>query len=232
MLVIRPLESTPGAVFNDRHIRGHTTEENYDIAPFAVCVECGASWTEAALYLPPKRRRSFSAGRSPAGRRAAAQGGAQGGGRPRPSEFCAVGGRERASGPTRRAKWAKKWFALRSLGAARSRQDESIEAGEVGSKRPSSGCIGVHVLSLYPLTWRSLFSAKAIRGLMARRRRRAVDTGPPHGPPGSVAGCYPPYDELARYSGDIYALTRDWGSSNAPLFERPIQSNPRTRVAN
>jgi hypothetical protein len=26
------------------------------------------------------------------------------------------------------------------LGAARSRQDESIEVGEVGSKRPSSGC--------------------------------------------------------------------------------------------
>ena len=37
------------------------------------------------------------------------------------------------------------------LGAARSRQDESIEVGEVGSKRPSSGCNGVHaVVSLHP----------------------------------------------------------------------------------
>jgi hypothetical protein len=30
------------------------------------------------------------------------------------------------------------------LGAARSRQDESIEVHEVGSKRPFSGCNGVH----------------------------------------------------------------------------------------
>ena len=30
-----------------------------------------------------------------------------------PGNFGAVTGRERASGPTRRAKWAKKWFALR-----------------------------------------------------------------------------------------------------------------------
>jgi hypothetical protein len=68
------------------------------------------------LRLPSilRRRWSFSAGLSPAPRRAAAQGGAQGEERPRPSEFCAVYGRERASGPTRRAKWAKKWFALRS----------------------------------------------------------------------------------------------------------------------
>jgi hypothetical protein len=41
-------------------------------------------------------------------------------------------------------------------GATRSRQDESKEVHEVGSKRPSSGCNGVHVLSLYPLIWRSL----------------------------------------------------------------------------
>jgi hypothetical protein len=39
---------------------------------------------------------------------------------------------------------------------ARSRQDESRELHEVGSKRPSSGCNGVHVLSLYPLIWRLL----------------------------------------------------------------------------
>jgi hypothetical protein len=37
-------------------------------------------------------------------RRVAVQGGAQGGKRPRPSDFCAVAGRERAPGPARRAK--------------------------------------------------------------------------------------------------------------------------------
>jgi hypothetical protein len=37
------------------------------------------------------------------------------------------------------------------LGATRSRQDESIEVGGVGLKRPSSGCNGVHaVVSLHP----------------------------------------------------------------------------------
>ena len=50
----------------------------------------------------------------------------------------------------------QKMVRFAQLGAARSRQDESIEVGEVGSKRPSSGGNGGHVLSLYPLTWRSL----------------------------------------------------------------------------
>jgi hypothetical protein len=44
------------------------------------------------------------------------RGGRRGGERPRPSDFCAVAGRERASGPTRRAKWAQKRFALGSWG--------------------------------------------------------------------------------------------------------------------
>ena len=50
----------------------------------------------------------------------------------------------------------QKMVRFAQLGAARSRQDKSIEVGEVGSKRPSSGGNGGHVLSLYPLTWRSL----------------------------------------------------------------------------
>ena len=50
----------------------------------------------------------------------------------------------------------QKMVRFAQLGAARSRQDESIEVGEVGSKRPSSGGNGGHVVSLYPLTWRSL----------------------------------------------------------------------------
>jgi hypothetical protein len=54
------------------------------------------------LLLPSifRRRRSFFFGLP--GRRAAAQGGAQGGEHPRPSGFCAAAGRERVSGPTRR----------------------------------------------------------------------------------------------------------------------------------
>ena len=55
----------------------------------------------------------------------------------------------------------QKMVRFAQLGAARSRQDEPMEVGEVGSKRPSSGCNGVHVLSLYPLIWRSLSRAKA-----------------------------------------------------------------------
>jgi hypothetical protein len=59
----------------------------------------------------------------------------------------------------------KKMVGFAQLGAARSRQDESMEVGEVGSKRPSSGCNGVHVLSLYPLTWRSLVGSYVRTGV-------------------------------------------------------------------
>jgi hypothetical protein len=43
------------------------------------------------------------------------------------------------------------------LGAARSRQDESIEVSEVGSKRPSLGGTGGHVTWCSPLIVRSSF---------------------------------------------------------------------------
>jgi hypothetical protein len=52
----------------------------------------------------------------------------------------------------------QKMVCFGQLRPTRSRQDESIEVGEVGSKRPSSGGTGGHVVSLYPLTWRSLTS--------------------------------------------------------------------------
>jgi hypothetical protein len=68
---------------------------------------CGASWNAVALYLPPKAELFFGLrglGVAQPGRRVAAQGGEQGGERPRPCEFCAVTGWERASRPTRRAK--------------------------------------------------------------------------------------------------------------------------------
>ena len=40
----------------------------------------------------------------------------------------------------------QKMVCFEALRATRSRQDESIEVGEVGSKRPSLGCNGVHVV--------------------------------------------------------------------------------------
>jgi hypothetical protein len=50
----------------------------------------------------------------------------------------------------------QKMVRFAQLGAARYHQDESIEVGGVGSQRPPSGGNGGHVVSLYPLTWRSL----------------------------------------------------------------------------
>ena len=45
------------------------------------------------------------------------------------------------------------------LGAARSRQDESKEVGELGSKRTSSGCNGVHHVWWSGLIFRLLAGA-------------------------------------------------------------------------
>jgi hypothetical protein len=56
----------------------------------------------------------------------------------------------------------QKMVRFGQLGAARSRQDESIEVGEVGSKRPSLGCNGVHVTWWGPLIARS--SASELHG--------------------------------------------------------------------
>ena len=50
----------------------------------------------------------------------------------------------------------QKMVRFAQLGAARFRQDESIEVGEVGSKRPSLGCNGVHVVWWIGLIFRLL----------------------------------------------------------------------------
>jgi hypothetical protein len=98
------------------------------------------------LRLPSifRRRRSFPAGHSPA----VGGGGGGGGGLPPPPQrilrSCWAG----------EGLWAYQEGQMgqkivrfgQALGAARSRQDESIEVGEVGSKRPSLGCNGVHVV--------------------------------------------------------------------------------------
>jgi hypothetical protein len=64
----------------------------------------------------------------------------------------------------------QKMVRFAQLGAARSRQGESMEVGEVGSKRPSSGGNGGHVLSLYPLMYTDM--AVVARGGRGRRRGR------------------------------------------------------------
>jgi hypothetical protein len=46
-------------------------------------------------------------------------------------------------------------------------------------------------------------SAKAMRGLMQEGRRCPAPPPAPHGPPGPVAGCYPPLAVLARPFGAL-----------------------------
>ena len=50
----------------------------------------------------------------------------------------------------------QKMVRFGELRGTRSRQDASKEVHEAGRIRPSSGSNGGHVLSLYPLIWRSL----------------------------------------------------------------------------
>jgi hypothetical protein len=66
----------------------------------------------------------------------------------------------------------QKMVRFAQLGAARSRQDESIEVGEVGSKRPSPGCNGVHFA-----WWGGLICA--LSWSARRGRHRHVTRGPP-----------------------------------------------------
>jgi hypothetical protein len=62
----------------------------------------------------------------------------------------------------------RKLVCFEALGGTRSRHDASKEVHEVGSKRPSLGCNGVHVLSLHPLIWRSLKGLWQPRGRLVR----------------------------------------------------------------
>ncbi len=52
----------------------------------------------------------------------------------------------------------KKLVCFGERRGTRSRQDASIGVHEAGRIRPSSGGSGGHVLSLYPLIWRSLLN--------------------------------------------------------------------------
>jgi hypothetical protein len=77
------------------------------------------------------------------------RGGRRGGDDPAPANFAQLlGGRGPLGLPgSQEGQMGQKMVRFGQLGAARSRQDESIEVGEVGSKRPCSlGCNGVHVV--------------------------------------------------------------------------------------
>jgi len=109
----------------------------------------------------------------------------RGGVRPlRPSEFCAVAGRERAFGPIRRAKWAKIGALWAAGGTARSRQDEPIERRpqEQGTQDAQKTLEGMRIsaamaiepplceeMRLSPL-WGALGWAKPSPGAAQRRR--------------------------------------------------------------
>jgi hypothetical protein len=69
---------------------------------------------------------------------------------------CAVSQDPAVVGPATQLPPYQKMVRFGGLRGARSRQDASKEVHEVGSKRPSSGGNGGHVISLYPLIWRSL----------------------------------------------------------------------------
>jgi hypothetical protein len=55
----------------------------------------------------------------------------------------------------------QKMGCFEALRGTRSRQDESIEVGEVGSKRPSLGCNGVHVVRWIGLIFRLLVGSSS-----------------------------------------------------------------------
>jgi hypothetical protein len=90
----------------------------------------------------------------------------------------------KAQGSSRRRR-GRAWTAPRPNGP------ESTARATGSSCGPASAAI-----SSKTNAFQGEFSAKAIRGLMARRK--GTDTPPPHGPPGSGAGCYPPHAVLTR----------------------------------
>jgi hypothetical protein len=65
----------------------------------------------------------------------------------------------------------QKMVRFAELCGTRSRQDALIEVHEAGRIRPSSGGNGGHVLSLYPLIWRSLLLPGPIGSLLQLPRR-------------------------------------------------------------
>jgi hypothetical protein len=101
-------------------------------------------------------------------------------GHPQPPEKnSAVAGQEWASGATRRAKWAKKWFALAHSGSQVTgpRQDESIEVRGGGRIRPPLGGTGGHVVWWIGLIFRLLSTASSATTAAASNVNTAAAAG-------------------------------------------------------
>jgi hypothetical protein len=148
----------------------------------------------------------FGAGRSPARapRSGAGAGGGRGGDIPAIAAFAPVlGGRGSLGlpgGPN-----GPKPILCAQLGAARSRQDESKEVHEAGSKRPSSGCNGVHVVWWIGLIFRLLFVAwSLVKRASAQLKASAADRPRKFGPgPPTWAHLGPRAVPLCNYTGTV-----------------------------
>ena len=73
----------------------------------------------------------------------------------------------------------RKMVRFAALSGTRSRQDESIEVGEVGSKRPSLGCNGVHVVRCSGLIfWLLMLMIAMSERYLQEMQRRSPTTLP------------------------------------------------------
>ena len=98
----------------------------------------------------------FWAGRSPARAPRSGAGGGAGGGTPPPQRILRSCWAGEGLWAYQEGQMGQKMVCFAALSGTRSRQDASKEVHEAGRIRPSSGSNGGHVLSLYPLIWRSL----------------------------------------------------------------------------
>jgi hypothetical protein len=95
------------------------------------------------------------------GRRAAAQGGGAGVGTPPPQRILRSCWAGEGLWAYQEGQMGQKMVRFAELCGTRSRQDAPIEVHQAGRIRPSSGGNGGHVLSMYPLIWRSLRCGEA-----------------------------------------------------------------------
>jgi hypothetical protein len=134
--VVCPLHSaeTPGGsarveLLNNQEISPLQDARNYGMAFPGVLVRCVL---DCGCPLSLAEGGAFRLG-------TAAQGGAQGGERPRPRIFLRSCWAGEGLWAYQEGQIGQKMVRFGSLRPTRSRQDESMEVGEVGSKRPSSG---------------------------------------------------------------------------------------------
>jgi hypothetical protein len=100
----------------------------------------------------------------------------------------------------------QKMVRFGELRGTRSRQDASIEVHEAGRIRPSSGSNGGHVLSLYPLIWRSLPLARIPRHWRLLHLFRRRPTVLPRAPPRQTSSGGPAH-QLRRTASDYTRIT-------------------------